>query len=250
MDCGLLTSKTVLIVLSLVFWVAAGALGYVGSYVFTTYKIYDHFLEDKYTLVPAVVIIAVAVVLFIIGFIGCCATLRESRFGLGFFLVVLLVIFAVEVAAFVLGVLYRDRVRTDVEKSINHVFQQYDGKNAESRAVDYLQKQLHCCGIQNYTDWMNTQWFKNSTENDSVPVSCCKHGLTNCTGNLQQPQFLYTHGCKHELEVGLQKILSYAMLVILGFAIIKFFGMLSVCVVMCREKQRNGYQNLNGATFA
>lgn len=53
-----------------------------GAYVFITYDDYDHFFEDVYTLIPAVVIIAVGTLLFIIGLIGCCATIRESRCGL------------------------------------------------------------------------------------------------------------------------------------------------------------------------
>ena len=61
---------------------AAGILCYVGAYVFITYDDYDHFFEDVYTLIPAVVIIAVGALLFIIGLIGCCATIRESRCGL------------------------------------------------------------------------------------------------------------------------------------------------------------------------
>lgn len=35
-----------------------------------------------YTLIPAVTIIAVGALLFIIGLIGCCATVRESYCGL------------------------------------------------------------------------------------------------------------------------------------------------------------------------
>lgn len=61
---------------------AAGVLCYVGAYVFITYDDYEHFFEDVYTLIPAVTIIAVGALLFIIGLIGCCATVRESYCGL------------------------------------------------------------------------------------------------------------------------------------------------------------------------
>lgn len=49
---------------------------------FITYDDYDHFFEDVYTLIPAIIIIAVGTLLFIIGLIGCCATIRESSCGL------------------------------------------------------------------------------------------------------------------------------------------------------------------------
>ena len=118
--CGITSSKTMLVFLNLIFWGAAGILCYVGAYVFITYDDYDHFFEDVYSLIPAVVIIAAGALLFIIGLIGCCATIRESY--------------------------------------------------AASRAIDYVQRQLHCCGIHNYSDWENTDWFK-ETKNQSVPLS-------------------------------------------------------------------------------
>ncbi|XP_022526818.2 tetraspanin 36 [Astyanax mexicanus] len=240
MDCGILTSKSVLLILSLIFWAAGAALSYVGAYVIKSYRTFDNFLEDKYTLIPAAIIIGVAVVLFIIGLIGCCATLRESKVGLSFFMVILLLVFAAEVAAFVFGFIYRGKIKGDLEKSMSDVFQKYDGKNAETAAVDYLQSQLQCCGVNNYTDWSSRPWF--TSHNSTVPVSCCKANST-CTGQFDKPELLNVQGCEAKLEKLLQDVLSYAMLVILGFAIIKFFGMLSICVITCRSG-RNEYQPL------
>lgn len=48
-----------------------------------TYRSYDNFVQDKHALLPAVIILCVAAVMFIIGLLGCCATFRESRVGLG-----------------------------------------------------------------------------------------------------------------------------------------------------------------------
>ncbi|NXG51709.1 TSN36 protein, partial [Psilopogon haemacephalus] len=168
---------------------AAAGLSYVGGYVINTYKSYDNFLQDKYALLPAVIILCVAVVMFVIGLIGCCATFRESRVGLGLFLAIILVIFVAEVSAFVLGFVYREKVKTDVQDTMRSVFEKYDGKSPESTVVNYLQEQLRCCGVKNYSDWTTTQWF-NSTGNNSVPLSCCRQELKNCTGRLDQPQEL------------------------------------------------------------
>ncbi|NXL84966.1 TSN36 protein, partial [Alectura lathami] len=167
---------------------AGAGLSYVGGYVINTYKSYDNFLQDKYALLPAVIIICVAIVMFIIGLIGCCATCRESRVGLGLFLAIILVIFIAEVAAFVLAFVYREKGRR-VWGHHRQVYGKYDGKNPESAVVDYLQEQLHCCGVKNYSDWTTTQWF-NSTGNNSVPLSCCRQDVKNCTGRLDQPQEL------------------------------------------------------------
>ncbi|XP_053481010.1 tetraspanin 36 [Ictalurus furcatus] len=239
MDCGIIASKTVLLLLSLIFWAAGSALAYVGAYVISSYKNFDDFRVDKYSVIPAAIIIAVAVVMFIIGIIGCCATLRESKVGLGFFLLLILLMFAAEVTAFVFGIIYKGRINGDLEKTMNEVFDKY-GDESETRAVDYLQTQLECCGVLNYTDWLSRPWF--SSHNNSVPHSCCKANTT-CTGQFNHPEVLNTHGCKTKLEELLQNVLTYAMFVIMGFAIIKFFGMISICVIACRSS-RNDYQPL------
>lgn len=217
-------------------------MAYVGAYVIKSYDNFDSFIQDKYTLVPAAIIIGVSVVMFIFGLVGCCATLRESKVGLSFFFLIIMGIFAAEVAALVFSFIYQGKINTDLERSMNDVFMKYDEQGADTKAVNYLQTQLECCGVLNYTSWSNTTWFRNN--NNTVPVSCCKNS-TQCTRRLDQPEQLNTQGCEVKLNRLLQGVLGYAMLVILGFAVIKFFGMLSVCVITCRSgSRRSGYQPL------
>lgn len=219
-------------------------MAYVGAYVIRSYDNFDNFIQDKYTLIPAAIIIGVSVVMFIFGLLGCFATLRESRVGLSFFFFFIMVIFVAEVAALVFSFIYQNKISGDLQRSMSDVFSRYDGEDAETKAVDYLQTQLQCCGVRNYTSWTSTAWF--SENNNTVPLSCCKNAsLEQCTGRLDQLDLLNLEGCEPKLEVLLQDVLGYAMLVILGFAIIKFFGMLSVCVITCKAgSRRNGYQPL------
>ncbi|XP_040898854.1 tetraspanin 36 [Toxotes jaculatrix] len=242
MDCGIFTSKTVLLFLSLIFWAAGAGLAYVGAYVIKSYDNFDGFIQDKYALVPAIIIIGISVVMFVFGLVGCCSTIRESKFGLSFFFLIIMVIFAAEVAALVFSFIYQGKISGDLERSMNDTFAKYDGQSTETKGVDYLQTQLQCCGIKNYTSWSSTTWF--SSHNNTVPLSCCKNS-TQCTGRLDQPDQLNVEGCEAKLLSFLQSVWGYAMLVILGFAIIKFFGMLSVCVITCKSgSRRSGYQPL------
>lgn len=203
-----------------------------------SYSNFHDFLQDKKALIPAAIVITVAVVMFVIGLIGCIATIQESKCGLGFFLIVVLVIFVAEVAAVVCGFLYSRRIKGSLEQSMSLTFSKYDGSSAESHAVDALQTQFQCCGVKNYTDWSNTTWY--SKQNQTVPESCCKN-VTSCPKTLDQPGFLNTQGCEPRLEKAIQDVLSYGLLVILGIAIIKFIGMISICVIMCRSN-RNDYE--------
>ncbi|XP_061630336.1 tetraspanin-3 isoform X2 [Phyllopteryx taeniolatus] len=227
-QCSITSSKTVLVFLNLIFWAAAGILCYAGAYVFITYDDYDHFFEDVYTLVPAVVIIAAGALLFIIGLIGCCATVRESHCGLR-------------------------TVEDDVNGSIQKVYDEYNGtnSNAQSRAIDYLQRQLQCCGIHNYSDWQYTRWFE-ASKNNSVPVSCCNTKVGGlCTGSLARPEELYQEGCEALVVKRLKEIMMYVIWTALTFAGIQILGMLSACVVLCRRRNDPAYQLLiTGGTYA
>ncbi|ELK03459.1 Tetraspanin-3 [Pteropus alecto] len=231
---------------------AAGILCYVGAYVFITYDDYDHFFEDVYTLSPAVVIIAVGALLFIIGLIGCCATIRESHCGLATFVIILLLVFVTEVVVVVLGYVYRAKVENEVDRSIQKVYKTYNGTNpdAASRAIDYVQRQLHCCGIHNYSDWENTDWFK-ETKNQSVPLSCCRETTSSCNGSLAYPSNLYAEGCEALVVKKLQEIMMHIIWAALAFAAIQLLGMLCACIVLCRRSRDPAYELLiTGGTYA
>lgn len=251
-QCGITSSKTVLVFLNLIFWAAAGILCYVGAYVFITYDDYDHFFEDVYTLVPAVVIIAVGALLFVIGLIGCCATVRESRCGLATFVIILMLVFVTEVAVVILGYVYRAKVEEEVNISIKKVYSEYNGTNADapSRAIDYVQRQLCCCGIHSYSDWRDTRWFQES-RNNSVPVSCCQAAVKNCSGSLTRPGDLYQEGCEALVVGKLKEIMMYVIWAALTFAAIQMLGMLCSCIVLCRRRRDPVYELLmTGGTYA
>lgn len=47
-----------------------------------SYDNFESFIQDKYTLVPAAIILGISAVLFFFGMLGCCSTIRESKVGL------------------------------------------------------------------------------------------------------------------------------------------------------------------------
>jgi len=50
--------------------------------------------------------------------------------------------------------------------------------------------QLRCCGVYNYTDWLETPWFNHSKKYE-VPLSCCNKKFHDCNGTLDSPLLLY-----------------------------------------------------------
>ncbi|XP_020827973.1 tetraspanin-36-like [Phascolarctos cinereus] len=248
MDCGMITSKTVLLLLSIIFLAAGATLGFVGGRFISSFEDFDAFFRDEQILLPAIIIIIVAGVMLFLGVTGCFVTIKESQIGLRLFLAILLLMFITEAAAFVLGFIYREKVVAEVQENMDELFQTYGKEKPETEMVDFWQSQFRCCGVKNYTDWVNRDWF-NRTGNNSVPQSCCKQEFKNCSGLLSEPQELNTVGCAGLMELRIKELINYIMIVILRFAVVKFFGMLSILVITCRQEE-NAYQPLNSGVFA
>lgn len=77
--CYILSKKKLIPQDFLSFQVAAGGLIFLGSWVFKTYHHYNELTTANFTLVPASIVIAVGVILFIVGGLGCTAACKENK---------------------------------------------------------------------------------------------------------------------------------------------------------------------------
>ncbi|XP_070542373.1 tetraspanin-36-like [Ptychodera flava] len=216
-----------------IIWAIAAGLTYVSVSVFKTYDNFEHIDKDYYTLIPAGILLGAAVFMFITGVIGCIGACKESKCLLGTFFSLILLILLLEVTAAILGFVYKDQIRTGLKDGMNTAIQNYTDPNYED-AVDSMQKDLKCCGVDNYTDWMKTPWY--SEHPNSVPTSCCKKD-TNCTGDITKPDLLYTEGCYYKLIDTLEDNLKYIIIAGAVFAFVMIIGMVFACVLICRTKE-------------
>uniref|UniRef100_A0A3Q1IQQ3 Tetraspanin n=1 Tax=Anabas testudineus TaxID=64144 RepID=A0A3Q1IQQ3_ANATE len=220
------------------------ALAYTGGHLIEIYSNSGINLQDKVILSPANIIIAFSVVMFLFGLLGCCTTFWESKFGHSIFFWILYVIFTAVVAALILSFIYR--MNSELEKLLNATFSKYDGNDKE--IVDNLQSEFQCCGVFNYTSWFNTNW--SASHPNSVPKSCCINTNGTCNGTLTDLNLITFQttnpcGCETKLEDIINGVFCYAVMVVLGFAIIKFFEMLSMRAITCSNgSRRSGYEPL------
>jgi len=50
-----------------------------------------------------------------------------------------------------------------------------------TKAIDKVQKQLKCCGVDKADDWVGSTWHKSLKSNaTAVPSSCCKTSGAGC----------------------------------------------------------------------
>ncbi|XP_017569778.1 tetraspanin-33 [Pygocentrus nattereri] len=202
-------TKYTLFVCCYIFWVASGVLFAVGIYA----KIAkEKDVVDTLTTDPALLLLTVGSLMFIITFLGCFGALRDAAILLKMFLGVLLVILLLQIAAAVLGFIFSDMVleRTDLlmKKAIVLYREDMDLENV----IDFVQKKFLCCGVDHYSDWSQNAYF-NCTENNpsleacGVPFSCCVRQRNEtvfnsmCGYNTQRMEEvsvrerIYTNGC-------------------------------------------------------
>lgn len=239
MAVGTITSKVCLIVISLIFWAAAAGLFFIGGWVYNTYNHYNELTTANITLIPASIILAVGVFMFILGICGCVAACKENKILLAVLFSVLLVILCAEVTAAGLAYGFREDVKKAVRDGLYHALNNYTGTQKDQ--INYVQKQLKCCGVKNATDWKDSEGW-NSTY---VPESCCMG--SNCTKPELKPDSkkIFQKGCFLELNDIFASNLGYIAGVSLSFAVLQFLGMICSCILFCRSKEVR-YEVLGG----
>uniref|UniRef100_UPI0037E8367B tetraspanin 37 n=1 Tax=Semicossyphus pulcher TaxID=241346 RepID=UPI0037E8367B len=200
--------KTTLQLVSNLLWVAGLVVGLSGIYLLLNYRHDSLFFSHNLITLPAILAISSAAVLVVSGCLGSGRSIRDSTFIQGLFVYLLVVIFCLECTAAALAYFHSTKLDSELAP-LSKVFQNYTGSSQDpnTQAVDAAQKELHCCGVHDFRDWLNTSWF-NSSGGLSVPRSCCNSCFPSCNGTLDKPWQLYSKGCKVKVETAIQFVLS------------------------------------------
>ncbi|XP_033471196.1 tetraspanin-33 isoform X3 [Epinephelus lanceolatus] len=193
---------------------------------------------------PAVMLLVVGILMFIITFCGCVGSLRENICLLQTFCICLTVIFLLQLIAGVLGFIFSDRARNRVTEIINNAIVHYREDLDLQNLIDFGQKEFGCCGGVTYTDWSQNMYFKCEKDNPSrercsVPFSCCimtkdKQVVINtmCGHGMQELEYveaadyIHTNGCIDKLVNWIHSNLFLLGGIALGLAIPQLVGIL------------------------
>ncbi|XP_033268354.1 tetraspanin-6 isoform X3 [Orcinus orca] len=88
----------------------------------------------------------------------------------------LTLIFLVELVAAIVGFVFRHEIKNSFKNNYEKALKQYNATgDYRSDAVDKIQTTLRCCGVTDYRDWKDTNYYSEK----GFPKSCCK--LEGCS---------------------------------------------------------------------
>ncbi|KAM9651030.1 tetraspanin-33 isoform 3-T4 [Trichechus inunguis] len=206
--------KYLLFFFNMLFWVISMVTVAVGIYA----RLMKHAETALASLAldPAILLMVVGVLIFLLTFCGCIGSLRENICLLQTFSFCLTVVFLLQLAAGILGFVFSDQARGKVSEIINNAIVHYRDDLDLQNLIDFGQKEFSCCGGISYKDWSLNMYFNCSEDNPSrercsVPYSCClptpNQAVINtmcgqgmqALGYSEASKVIYTNGCIDKL---------------------------------------------------
>ncbi|KAK6480337.1 tetraspanin-7-like [Huso huso] len=232
--------KTFLISYSLIFWFTGVILLAVGVWGKVSLEAYFSLVTEQSTNAPYV-LIGTGAIIVIFGLFGCFATCRGSPWMLKMYSMFLALVFLAELVAGISGFLFRHEIKTVLSTTYKDAVKHYNQTGPISKAVDNIQRNLHCCGSDNYTDWGSTEYFKER----GIPISCCNDSLP-CTPEAlkdlsKAEKVVYHQGCVKLVTTVMESNLGIIAGISFGIAFFQVIGIFLACC-LSRYITNNQYE--------
>ncbi|KAJ7415662.1 Tetraspanin-15 [Willisornis vidua] len=175
--CGRLSYlclKLTLIIYSTTFWVIGALVLAVGIYAEIERQKYKT-LESAF-LAPAIILILLGIIMFLVSFVGVLASLRDNLCLLQAFMYILGICLLIELTGGVVALIFRNQtikfLNDNIRRGIENYYDDLDFKNI----MDSVQKQFKCCGGEDYRDWSQNVYHSCEAPGPlacGVPYTCC-----------------------------------------------------------------------------
>ncbi|NWQ87735.1 TSN8 protein, partial [Burhinus bistriatus] len=172
-------------------------------------------------------LIAVGSIIMVLGFLGCCGAIKESRCMLLLFFIGLLLILILQVTGGILGAVYRSQIETSLNKTllanVNSLRNSTEEAKVFQEKFQKFERMHQCCGLLNGpADWGKN--FNTPFGNNKVCECELKDPSTNlCT--IFQGRYVYKTPCREVIMEYLKDHLLIIMGIAFGLAVIEILGL-------------------------
>uniref|UniRef100_A0A8C6VK91 Tetraspanin n=1 Tax=Naja naja TaxID=35670 RepID=A0A8C6VK91_NAJNA len=197
--------KLFLMAFSFVFWAAGLTMLTIGIWAKISLGTYLMLSTNQYPPNPFI-LLAAGITIIVWGFLGCFSAATEHRCLLR-----------------LSSLFYRENIAEGFQNGLRE-------------ALDFIQRNLNCCGIESYRDWFSSPWsVEQQAPNGSVPVSCCR----TQSGCLHAPlpsdaRGIYQNGCFSKVHDFVSYNMFYIASAALGLALMQVVGIILSCLLAAR----------------
>ncbi|PKK28252.1 tetraspanin-15-like, partial [Columba livia] len=196
-------------------------------------------LESAF-LAPAIILILLGIIMFLVSFVGVLASLRDNLCLLQAFMYILGICLLIELTGGVVALIFRNQtikfLNDNIRRGIENYYDDLDFKNI----MDSVQKRFKCCGGEDYRDWSQNVYHSCAAPGPlacGVPYTCCvtnkvSPGITMCgyktidKERLSVQHVIYVRGCTNAVLIWFLDNYSIMAGVLLGILLPQFLGVL------------------------
>ncbi|KAM3910778.1 tetraspanin-15 [Leptodactylus fuscus] len=230
--------KFTLIAYSTIFWLIGAFVLAIGIYA----EVERQKLKTLHVgfLAPAVILILLGLLMFVVSFIGVLASLRDNLCLLKAFMYILGICLILELTGGIIGLIFRNQTMELLNKNIRKGIQNYYDDLDFKNIMDFVQKQFKCCGGSEYTDWEKNQYHSCTAPGPlacGVPYTCCLTNKTAVMNTLcgyqamkydrhEAQKFIYVRGCTDAVIIWFLDNYTIMAGALLGILLPQFLGVL------------------------
>ncbi|KAI5282835.1 Tetraspanin-8 [Manis pentadactyla] len=180
------------------------------------------------------ILIAVGAVIMVLGFLGCCGAVKESRCMLLLFFIGLLLILLLQVAAGILGATFKPQsgsiVNETLSKNIELLHTTDDNGKAFQKALAEFQEEFKCCGLANgAADWGNN--FQEYSKSCECPATS---DMSDSYCTVYDHKKVYKQPCITVIKDLFAKHIIIIIGLAFGLAVIEILGLVFSMVLYCQ----------------
>ncbi|XP_003989091.1 tetraspanin-8 [Felis catus] len=177
------------------------------------------------------ILIAVGSVIMILGFLGCCGAVKESRCMLLLFFIGLLLILLLQVAAGILGATFKSESERILNETLYENVKLLEAADNDAKAFQKalaeFQEEFKCCGLVNGpADWGN------NFQQNSKSCACPSPSDSSCT--LYDGKYVYKQPCISLIKDVVAKHILIVIGIAFGLAVIEILGLVFSMVLYCQ----------------
>lgn len=257
--------KFFMIGINVVFWAFGGTLLGLGIWMAVDPDAFDSMeatgMDDALWAAAVYTMIGVGAGVFLLGFLGCCGSIRggegKKNIMLILYIALVSVILLAEIVIIILTAIFwgniNDSVRDEMQQDVKEKYKfppPQDEEDGYSHSWNKMQYEWECCGSYNFTDYRGS-YYATSPGGHAVPFTCCKYiygsdykneenvnyplCLAEAVGAYdpnRNYEYLNARGCYKEMSNFFDQNAAIIIGVTCGVVALQILGIIFACCIM------------------